>query len=374
MIERHVVKRSELGQHLIQQGSGWQRQIILGLFPLFAGVSILAACVFVPQALKGNADFRQLYAGAYMVRTGLRHQLYDLDRQREIENRVVSPSAQVLPVNHPAYEYLFFMPLSLLAYRWAYGTWAAINVLVLAFCGTRLAHILDRWAAFALLAGFAPVWATLMHGQDSVWLLFWLLLSSEAKSERTAGLLLGMTAFRFHLLIPLLVIFALWKAWRVIFGALLAAARLGIVSVWLVGIRGSLLYLKAAAASTEVRNGLPVNPFGICQAILGRQHVRAALVLAFRFAVAAIWYASSRKPSLALALVTLSLASYYLMPHDLVFLLIPLSVLLRRSWASVFQFGISVLGLFPPIAFFVCIAHRATSVSLATEPCTDLSS
>lgn len=356
-------------QASIKDGSGWQRQAILGLFPLLAGLSLLAACVFVPEALRGNADFRSFYAGGYMMRTGLRHWLYDPAFQKRTEDTAVSPSAQMLPINHPAYEFLFFAPLSVLPYRWAYMTWGTINLLVLVFCGIRLARILDPWLTFALLAGFVPVWATLMHGQDSLWVLFWFVFAFESRSEMTAGLYLGMTAFRFHLLIPILVLFALWKAWRVVLGALLVAVPLAVLSVWLVGIRGTFLYVSTAAATTEVRNGPAVNLFGVCQGILGGQHNRIALLLAIGFAIPALLYALSRKPSLGFALLMLPLASYRLMVHDLVFLLIPISILLRRGWAGVFQVGISVLGFFPPVA---CLCALPSVFLLCDWPTCDV--
>ena len=90
-----------------------QRQTVLGLFPLLFGIQIVAALVFVPIALNGNADFRQYFAGGLMVRTGLRHQLYDISKQSEVEDTIAPwHSPQVLPVNHPAYEYLLFAPLT----------------------------------------------------------------------------------------------------------------------------------------------------------------------------------------------------------------------------------------------------------------------
>ena len=41
-------------------------------------------------ALRGRADFRQLYAAGYMVQTGHRHQLYDYDSQKKVQDALVS--------------------------------------------------------------------------------------------------------------------------------------------------------------------------------------------------------------------------------------------------------------------------------------------
>lgn len=332
--------------------SYWQRDSILGLFPLLAGISLIAAVVYVPQALDGNADFRQLYAGGYMLRMGLRHELYELGAQHEVENAVVSASPQVLPINHPAYEYIFFLPFTLLSYKTAYVCWAALNSIVLLFCATRLNRILDQWLAFSVVVGFAPVWATLLQGQDSIWLLLFFLLANDSESELRRGAFLGLTAFRFHLLIPVLIMYALWKSWRCVFGSLFSAVPLALLSVWLVGIQGSLHYVQIAVTSTEVRKGAPTNIHGLFQTLMG-SHGHAALVFAAAVALISFWFASRLRPSLASAILLVPLASYYVMLHDLVILLIPLAVFLRCGYAAILQFTVVIVGFFPPAAF-VC--------------------
>lgn len=344
--------------------NSWERQLVLGALPLTLGFGMLAAAVFVPRALKGNADFRQFYAGGYMIRAGLRHSLYDSRLQREAENLVVSNSPQFLPVNHPAYEYLLLSPLCSLPYRQAYALWAAINVAVLAYCATRIFRsINDGWLALALMAGFTPVIATLMHGQDSLWFLLFCILSAQSNSDFRAGAFLGLTAFRFHLFIPVVILYALWKKWRLVQGALLTSSALAALSVWLVGIDGSVAYLRTAVTSTEVRQGFPVNAYGLLQAVFGPQHPHAALFIAAGCAVAALWYAARQKPSLDLALLVIPLASYYFMFHDLVILLIPMSRRIRESSAALFQYLLPVLG-FTPLAFLSAVP---SAVMLFTE-------
>ena len=334
------------------KNSHWQRDAILGLFPLLAGITLIAAVVYVPQALGGNADFRQLYAGGYLLRMGLRHELYEPVVQHAIENAVVSASPQVLPINHPAYEYLFFIPFTFLAYRRAYICWAALNIAILVLCAVRITRTLDPWLTMAFVAGFAPVWATLMQGQDSAWLLLLFLLASDSESELSRGIFLGLTAFRFHLLIPVLVAYALWKKWRCLFGSVISAAPLALLSIWLVGIRGSVRYVQIAAPSTEMRKGAPANIYGFCQTWLGT-HSHIAVLVATAVALLALWFAARLKPSLASAILIVPLASYYLTLHDLVILLIPLTLFLRRGCGAILQFTLVIVGLFPPAAF-VC--------------------
>ena len=330
--------------------SYWQRDAILGLFPLLAGITLIAAVVYVPQALGGNADFRQFYAGAYMLRMGLRHELYEPVVQREVENAVVSASPQVLPINHPAYEYLFFLPFTYLSYAKAYAAWAALNIGALSFCAIRISRTLDPWLTVALVAGFAPVWATLLQGQDSVWLLLFFLLASS-ESDLKCGAFLGLSAFRFHLLIPVLVMYALWRRWRCILGSILSGLPLALLSVWLVGIHGSLGYVQMAAASTEARKGAPTNIYGFFQTLFG-SHCHIAFVFAAAVALTAFWFASRLRPSLASAILLIPVATYYVMLHDLLILLIPLTVFLR-GYTAILQFALAIVGLSPPAAF-VC--------------------
>jgi Glycosyltransferase family 87 len=326
----------------------WQRQVTLGLLPLLAGIGLLAGTVFVPQALRGNADFRQFYAGGYMIRVGMRHQLYDLHAQREVENRVVASAAQLLPINHPAYEYLFFAPLAWLTYRQAYTVWMTINVIILTFCGVKMAQMLDDgWLALSLFAGFGPVWATIMQGQDSIWVLFFLVLSLRSTNEFSSGVFLGLTAFRFHLLIPVLVLYALWKCWRFLQGALLAGTALAALSVWLVGLDGSMLYIKSAVVLTTLTKSFPVSIYGLMEAIAGPRHTTSAMIGACTCAIIALVYAARRKPSLDVALLVVPLASYYLLLHELVILLIPIGLRLRKNSAAIIQFVAPILGFSP---------------------------
>jgi hypothetical protein len=346
-----VIDNKSPGRSERRRNSYWQRDAVLGLFPLLAGICLIAAVVYIPQALNGNADFRQLYAGGHILRMGLRHELYEPAVQWEVENAVVSASPQLLPINHPAYEYLVFLPFTFLAYARAYTAWAALNTVALVFCATRISRTLDPWLTVALIAGFAPVWATLLQGQDSLWLLLFFLLANDSESDLKRGVFLGLTAFRFHLLIPVLVMYALWRRWRCVFGTLLSALPLALLSISLVGIRGSLRYVQLAAASTEVRKGAPANIYGFFQSLFG-SHSHSASVFAAAVALLSFWLASRLKPSLASAILLIPLASYYLMLHDLVILLIPLTVFLRRGYTAILQVVV-IVGFFPPAAF-VC--------------------
>ena len=92
------------------------------------------------------------------------------------------------------------------------------------------------------------------------------------------------------------------------------------------------------------------NVHGALEALLGNP--RIAGVASVLIALLVLLLASRMKPSLETALIILPLTSYYLMLHDLVILLIPIALTLRRSWAAVLQFILPICGLFPQAAWF----------------------
>src|ERR1700758_3100214 len=81
---------------------------------ILLGVQLASWIAFLPIALKGHADFRQLYTSGFMLWSGNRHNLYDFAIQKSIQDSVVSPELNALPFNHLAYEAILFAPLSLM--------------------------------------------------------------------------------------------------------------------------------------------------------------------------------------------------------------------------------------------------------------------
>jgi hypothetical protein len=89
-----------------------------------------------PSGYAERMDFRQLYAGAYLLRTDAAH-LYDYERQKQTQDSVISPAEGLLPVIRPAYEALLFVPLSYLSYRVAYLVFVCCNLLLIGACFSR---------------------------------------------------------------------------------------------------------------------------------------------------------------------------------------------------------------------------------------------
>src|SRR5690348_7258180 len=145
--------------------------------PLLIFIQIVAWLAFLPSALRGHADFRQLYAAGYLVRTGHSHELYDYGLQRRVQDSLVSDDERALPFIRPAHQALFFVPFSLLPYRTAYLAFLIVNfgLLILCFMLLRddMANLRSEWRGLplALFLAFYPIALAIMQGQDSILLL-----------------------------------------------------------------------------------------------------------------------------------------------------------------------------------------------------------
>jgi Glycosyltransferase family 87 len=236
-------------------GKHWQLELTLGLMAFFVGFNALLTASFLPSALQGWGDFRQLYTGGYMFRVGERQNLYDYDTQLRYEQRLV-PIPTHLPVNHLAYEHLLFVPLSLLPYKPAYVIFFAVNiglavltVLWLLPVGRNLTSRC-RFFVPALVAAFLPVWRALLQGQDSILLLTLLAAAMFLADKRhafEAGLFVGAGMFKFQIVLPIALLFLAWRQWRFVWGFCVSSAVAVAISFWMVGAHGMHQYLQMMA-------------------------------------------------------------------------------------------------------------------------------
>lgn len=63
----------------------WPHDLLFRLLPLLAADQLLLAFIYVPLALRGFDDFRPLFTGRYIIRTGHAAELYDYDTQERFE-------------------------------------------------------------------------------------------------------------------------------------------------------------------------------------------------------------------------------------------------------------------------------------------------
>ena len=167
----------------------------------------LAVFVWVPTGLYKEMDYRMMYTGGMLARTDSSH-LYDLSKQRQVQEKLVKNDGIVVPFPHLAAESLIDVPFSFLDYRRAYLAMIGFNAVLIALCffAARKAFsaIVPIWQPRPGLIFFAfmPVAITLAQGQDSLILLLILCLTwkfIERSNYFVSGLLLACLLVKPHL-------------------------------------------------------------------------------------------------------------------------------------------------------------------------------
>jgi hypothetical protein len=321
------------------------------------GIQFLGWITFFPGALlHGHADFRQLYAAGYMVRTGHASELYDLRAQQHFQDVLVGNDERALPFIRPAYQALLFVPFSLLPYRSAYLAFLTVNMALLAMVfwimRPKMRNLSRVWGllpAFIFLV-FYPIELALMQGQDSILLVALLaaaLMAVEKNKAFKAGVLVGLGLFKMQIVIPIAFLFLLWRRWRFFGGFVLAAGLVSLISLGVVGFVQSAAYAHslfsvgtnmAAAHQFPLRVSIMANLRGLFFGLLGARlpafWIQLLTIVASIFVL--IWAAlavpaKERKADAFVVAITASLVvSYYLFIHDLSVLLIPIVITLDR--------------------------------------------
>jgi hypothetical protein len=380
----------------------WTLNVMLGLIPVLICLNLGIMSITISSALKGWGDFRQLYTGGYMFRAGERQNFYDYDTQVRYEQKLV-PIPAHLPVNHLAYEHLLLLPLSLLPYKWAYLIFFALNIGLAALTACLLlasGHDLTlRWKYFVpcLIAAFLPVWRALLQGQDSILLLALLAAAMFVLDKGRAfeaGMLVGAGLFKFQIVLPIALLFLVWRRWRFTWGFCGSSAVAVAMSLRMVGTHGMHQYVQMLGGmSVRLKSQVDVmhyatsplampNLRGLITGVLGRwlPHVWlqgligvcsiCVLALAAKFPkyrkgnenrdnreieiLNDLEWNVSRQFSLAV--LAASLVSYHFIEHDASILIIPVvaalaSLSTSRGAAAVAVFVGMLAGLAPEYGF-----------------------
>ena len=332
------------------------RACALGISAYLIGIHLWTWVFNVRYFLAGRADFRAMYVAGYLVRTGQRYHLYDLGLQIQLQNSLVGPSDTPLPFNHLSYESLLFAPLSLFTYRTAYLSFLVLNLCLLGACfvmlrpWTRNLAQIYPWFPIALFAAYLPIAAALIQGQDSIILLTIFagsLLLITRNQDALAGVLLGLSIFKFQLAIPIALMFLVWKNWRLLAGFAATSAVMLCGSIWLVGSAGAktyfhlLLTMSSTMTPDYLRNVANPSQMPNLRGLifgLADHHVPASLVQLITVVMSAallFWAATRlalrRTPFGFLAAITVAtLVSYHLNLHDLSVMFIPIMCMLDR--------------------------------------------
>jgi Glycosyltransferase family 87 len=338
------------------RGTRYLPDLLLGILPLLVAVQLLGWLSFFPSALRGHADFRQLYAAGYMVRTGHASELYDTRAQQQFQDALVGNDERALPFIRPAFQALLFVPFSLLPFRSAYIAFLAMNLvlLALAFWLVRphmknLARIWLGLPVFVFLV-FYPIALALMQGQDSILLLALLaaaLVALDHGCELTAGMLVGLGLFKMQIVIPIALLFLLWRRWRFFAGFSLSAGLVSLISLWVVGFAQTTAYARslfsvgtsvAAANQFPLRISIMANLRGLFFGLMGNRVPAFGIqfITIVISVIVLVWVALFAPvkqrgiDALVVAITASVIVSYYLFIHDLSVLLIPIVATLDR--------------------------------------------
>ncbi len=318
-----------------------------------AGIgSLLFWIVYWFNFVRGNLqgpDFFNFYAAArlYVERGGAA--VYDIALQKQFELEITGRDPArfiVLPYFHPPYYTLLIAPLGLLDYRRAYYAMAALNVVLLAVLILVLvrssASVRGRgWlVAAAMIAGFFPVFVTILQGQSDLVVLLPLALAYAAWArgrDVEAGAFSALALAKPQLLLLIPVLFIARRAWRALGAFVAVVAALGVISVIGFGVRPVVQYL-GAVGTWAITGRLPntgelvyTDPAvyslrNILEAIPGSGKPAALVLLVLLLAFVALslsWRPDKGRLDFALAIAASLVLSPHQNVHDLALMVIP---------------------------------------------------
>ena len=303
---------------------------------------------FVRGNLSGP-DFFNFYAAAWLYVNRGAQAVYDLPSQRAVELQITGedPSRFILlPYFHPPYYTLLIAPLARLDYRQAYYVMAAINVvlvvaLITILVRTSLSVHGRAWLVAApLMAGFFPIFVTVLQGQSDLVLLVPLAGAYAAWGRGRygwAGALSALALTKPQLLLLLPFLFLARRAWRAL--AAFAGVLLGLVVVSVAGFGfGPVLTYLHVVSVWAVTGRLPATAGliftdpavyslrNLLESVPGGGKVIGLVILLLLLAFVALslsWRPDRPRLDFALAIAASLVLSPHQNVHDLALLVVP---------------------------------------------------
>lgn len=337
-----------------------RRRLRFTLSAFCLGMILLHVAVFWlarQEVVDGLPDLRIFYTAGLMLRRGQGHSLYDDSWQLKTQAEFVRlrPGLDApMPYNHPPFEAILYVPLTLLPFLRAYSLWFLFNGLLLALSLEVLRPWISATAAefpaplFLAPLAFFPVFYAFMQGQDSILLLALYCLAYAAfrrGRDLQAGIWLGLGLFKFHLVLPFAVVLLLCRRWRAIGGVLLSGCCEFAISWALVGWRELLYYPRYAWHVNRVQAPgviVPTNMPNLRGLLTGWTNSVAArsrmeLILLVVSAALLVWAARRWSPwdltqperwstGFSIAVVTTYLVGYHGYNTDLSIVLLPVLI------------------------------------------------
>jgi len=316
----------------------------------FAGTVVIYAVMFWSMReliREGYPDFSMYYRAGIMVRRGLGRQLYDGATQVTVQ-REFSPKDAIrvgaLPYNHPPFEAALFVPLTYVSYPLAFVLWDLANLAMLVTLPFLLRPHLSElqnysWPLWVLTSiAFFPVFAALLQGQDAILLLLLYTLAFvclKKNRDAFAGAWLALGLFKFHLVLPFVLLLLLQGRKKLLYGFLPVATVLTLVSTAIVGWEGVRLYPAyvthledTLAGGAIVPSDMPNLRGALDLFFSGTPHmVTAVLMISLGFFACTAFICRRVGTNLfdlkfSLAAITTVLVSYHAMMYDLSLLML----------------------------------------------------
>jgi len=365
---------------------GWRRLAFAGAAGVGVGCFLAWAAnwfVFISGNLRGP-DFFSFYSAAQIYVQRGPADVYDILVQKQFELALTHAQADtfiVLPYFHPPFYTLLIAPLAYLDYRSAYYAMTAFNVLL----GIALATVLVRGSerihgraaivAGALIAGFLPLFVTVLQGQSDLVVLLPLALAYTAWSRGNvgwAGVFSALALSKPQLLLLIPVLFIARRAWRAMAGFIGTVVALGLLSVATFGLDAVVRYV-GTVGSWAIGGSLPTQGQvvytdtavyslrHILEILPGGGKVVAFVILVVLLALVALslsWRPDKPRLDFAVAVAASLVLSPHQNVHDLALLVIPGFVLADLALAGQLRW--------PGMAALVLVfAYTAINLSLA---------
>jgi hypothetical protein len=384
--------------------AAWQSRTKTAVF--FAFLFLLAA--FAGERFSSSAqstDFANLFCAARMVLDGHGRQLYHAEFQRQYQAHLIGGFGTLYA--HPPFEALLLIFAAWLPLKNAYLFWFLMNLVFLIIAIRRLARdsllIWDWKICFAASLIFVPLLLCFQQGQDSLLFLLLMIYGFTAlRSDRpfSAGCWLGLGLCKFQIVLPLVLVLLFTQGRKNRRALLIAFSLVGLTlagaSIAVCGWSVFLDYPRflVALQTSEVTPRAMADFRGLVSFFHEPDHsawnIAAVLVLSLTALLRTLMLWKSAPNilppcaevirahfdfSFANTLLFALLASYYLNPHDLTFLLLPVVLILNFVVANKTAFSDSsrwllllLLGIlfFPPVPLWALIVHAFCLFSLPT--------
>lgn len=340
--------------------------VALGFAALIGlGLNLFVALPLAPRAIQGDNDFPVFYMGGALAGSPA---LWDAAEYMELQQRELGSSDDSLVWIRPPFYALLLKPLSWLPFRQANAAWLVLRLAALGLAAATW-RFSPRAALLLAVAVSPALMANLLGGQDALFVLGLAaaaLFAAERGRPVAAGMVLSLATIKFNLLLPLPLLLAAQRRWRILQGVALGGVGLAALSVAAAGASWPADYL-AALRQDRIHPNLQAMPSlsGLLSDVPQRPVWQTALTLAL---LAAVWFAFQRcdlRRGWALALATGVLAAPHAYLADCALLLPALLYAVDRSELRALKLGAMLL-LFPPLLWLLLgdnhlIAQLATA-------------